>query len=84
MRIEVTREFEKDTKKITEKERQRLDEIVVRLAKSESLGKQLHHMKDVFSIYVGNKRLVYRAAQEQDKVVLLFFKSREGVYDYLK
>lgn len=84
MQIEVTREFEKDTKKITEKERQRLDEIVVRLAKSESLGKQLHHMKDVFSVYIGNKRLVYKAVPEHGRIVLLFFKSREGVYDYLR
>ena len=83
MQIEHTREFEKDTKKITGKQRQRLDEIVRMLANSEKLGKPLHHMMEVYLIYIENKRLVYRIVEKENKVILLFFKSREDVYDYL-
>jgi mRNA-degrading endonuclease RelE of RelBE toxin-antitoxin system len=83
MQIGQTREFEKDTKKITGTQRRRLDEIARMLMNSERPGKQLHHLKDVYSIYIENKRLVYRVNEKEDKVTLLFFKSREGVYDYL-
>lgn len=83
MKIEQTKEFEKDTKKITGKQRQRLDEIARMLMNSEKPGKQLHYLKDVYSIYIENKRLVYRVDEKENKVTLLFFKSREGVYDYL-
>ena len=83
MQIEQTREFEKDTKKITGKQRQRLDEIVKVLVNSEKPGKQLHHLEGVYSIYIENKRLVYQVNERENKVILLLFKSREGVYDYL-
>jgi mRNA-degrading endonuclease RelE of RelBE toxin-antitoxin system len=83
MRIEQTGEFEKDTKKITGKQKQRLDEIIRMLANSEKPGKQLHHLKEVYSVYIENKRLVYQFNENENKVVLLLFKSREGVYDYL-
>ncbi len=83
MQIEATREFEKDTKKLTGKQRQRLDEIIGLLTKEDKLGKQLHHLKDVYSIRIENKRLVYQIIEKENKVVLLFFKSRGDVYGYL-
>lgn len=82
--VEKTREFEKDTKKLTAKTMQRIDEIVKRLMKLEKVGGQLHHFKDVYSIRIDNKRLVYQILEKEDKVILLLFKSREEVYEYLQ
>lgn len=81
MDVEASREFEKDVKKLTARDRQRVEGIVKKLAASEKPGKQLHHLEDVFSVRIENKRLVYQI--KRDKVILLFFKSREDVYDYL-
>jgi mRNA-degrading endonuclease RelE of RelBE toxin-antitoxin system len=83
MLVEQTREFEKDIKKISGKQRQRVDELVELLSNSERPGKQLHYLKDVYSIYIDNKRLVYQVNEKENKVILLLFKSREGVYEYL-
>ena len=84
MEIEKTREFERDTKKLTAKSMQRIDEIVKRLTNSEKVGSQLHHFKDVYSVRLDNKRLVYQILEKEDKIILLLFKSREEVYEYLK
>jgi mRNA-degrading endonuclease RelE of RelBE toxin-antitoxin system len=80
---EATGEFQKDIKKLTAKDRERLDEIIRRLSASERLGKQLHHLKEAYSIRIENKRLVYQILGKEAKVRLLFFKSREDVYEYL-
>lgn len=84
MDIEKTGEFDKDTKKLTAKEKQRLDEIISAVAYSGKKGKQLHHLNDVFSIRIDNKRLVYRIVEKEDKLLLLMFKSRDDVYTYLR
>ncbi len=84
MEVEQTREFEKDTKKITVKTKQRIDDVVKLLASSAKLGGELHHMKDVYSIRIENKRLVYQILGKENKIMLLLFKSREEVYEYLK
>jgi len=84
MNIEKTGEFDKDTKKLTVKERQRLDEIISGIAHSGKKGKRLHHLKDVLSIRIDNKRLVYQVIEKEDKLILLMFKSRADVYTYLR
>jgi mRNA-degrading endonuclease RelE of RelBE toxin-antitoxin system len=84
MEVEQTREFEKDTKKITAKTKQRIDDVVKVLANSKKLGKELHHLGDVYSIRIENKRLVYQILERENKIILLLFKSREEVYEYLK
>ncbi len=84
MQVEATNEFLADIKKISLKDKARLDKIINRLSKSEKLGKQLHHVTNVFSIRIKNKRLVYEIRDKEDKLILLFFKSREDVYEYLK
>ncbi len=84
MDVEKTGEFDKDIKKLTAKEKQRLGEIISEIAHSGKKGKQLHHLKEVFSIRIENKRLVYQIMEKEDKLLLLMFKSREDVYEYLK
>lgn len=84
MNVEKSGEFDKDTKKLTLKEKQRLDKIICDIATSGKKGKQLHHLKDVFSIRIDNKRLVYQVIEKENKILLLLFKSREEVYEYLR
>jgi mRNA-degrading endonuclease RelE of RelBE toxin-antitoxin system len=84
MEVEQTREFEKDIKKITAKTKQRIDDIVKLLANSAKLGDELHYMKDVYSVRIENKRLVYQILKKENKIILLLFKSREEVYTYLR
>jgi len=84
MKVERTKEFEKDTKKISAKTKQRIDEVVRTVINSKKFGKELHHMKDVYSVRIENKRLVYQVLENEDKVMLLLFKSREEVYRYLQ
>jgi len=83
MDVEATKEFQKDIKKLTAKDSERLNEIIKRLSASEKLGKQLHHQKEVYSIRIENKCLVYQILEKEAKIILLFFKSREDVYEYL-
>jgi mRNA-degrading endonuclease RelE of RelBE toxin-antitoxin system len=84
MEIEKTGEFDKDTKKLTAKDKERLDKVISEIVYSNKKGKQMHHLKDVFSIRFDNKRLVYQLIEKENKLILLMLKSREGVYEYLK
>lgn len=89
MEIFSTSEFDKDYKKASKEEVKRINEAVEQIKacsfiRNDCVGKQLHHTKDTYSIRIGNKRVVYRIEKENARALLLFFKSREGVYDYLK
>lgn len=82
MEIFSTEEFDKDLKKADKEALRRIKEIAKELEMSNFLGKPLSHLKSVYSIRINGKRLVYRV--EGERVTLLFFKSRENVYDYLR
>lgn len=84
MLIESTNEFEKDLKKINREESSRIKDVIQKLENGEQPGKPLLYVRNVFSVRIGNKRLIYRTEAGSDKVLLLFFKSREQVYDYLR
>ena len=83
MEIDSTREFEKDIKKLGGKDRKRLDEIIILLSSGTLLGKRLHHLKNVYSVRMENRRLIYQVVEKQNKIILMMFKSREDVYGYL-
>lgn len=82
MEIFSTIEFDKDIKKIDKNTKDRIEEIINGLKKSDFKGKPLGHVKKIYSIRIENKRFVYQV--DENKVILLFFKSRENVYDYLR
>ena len=82
MEIFSTDEFDNDIKKIDKNTKLRIGKITTELKRSNFIGKPLKHAKNVYSLRIENKRLVYTV--EGDKVLLLFFKSRENVYDYLR
>ncbi|MCL4362907.1 type II toxin-antitoxin system YoeB family toxin [Candidatus Marsarchaeota archaeon] len=81
MELFSTSEFDKDYKKSSKEDIKRINRLIAQLKRRIPVGKPLRHLKNTFSVRVGNKRLVYTV--EGDKLTLLFFKSREGVYDYL-
>lgn len=82
MEIFSTGELDKDLRRAGKEEIKRVHAVIELLKVSNFIGKQLHHVKSVYAVRIGNKRLVYRV--EKTKVTLLFFKSRENVYDYLR
>ncbi len=82
MEVFSTGEFDRDIKKIDKNTKLRIRKIIAELKSLNFIGKPLRHAKNVYSIRIENKRFVYKV--EEDKVVLLFFKSRENVYDYLR
>ena len=83
MEFEQSTEFRKDVKKLPADEAERLDRIIASLVVNRRAGKQLHHLRDVYSIRIGNKRLVYRVENEE-RILLILFRSREGVYELLR
>ncbi len=83
MEFEQSAEFRKDVKKLPADEAERLDRVITSLAVNARAGKHLHHLKDVYSIRIGNKRLVYRVESER-RILLILFRSREGIYELLR
>ncbi len=61
-------------------EKARIEKILSVLRSSRLVGKPLRHFKDVYSTRIRNERLIYKA--EGNNIILLFFKSREDVYEY--
>lgn len=84
MLIESTNEFEKDLKRISKEESGRIKDAIQRLESGEQQGKPLLYVKNVFSVRIGNKRLIYRMELGSGRALILFFKNREQVYDYLR
>ena len=82
MELFSTSEFDKDYKKSSREDIMRINRIIRQLKSGIPVGKPLRYLKNTFSVRLGNKRLVY--TKEDTKITLLFFKSREGVYDYLR
>ncbi|MCL4383176.1 MAG: type II toxin-antitoxin system YoeB family toxin [Candidatus Marsarchaeota archaeon] len=82
MELFSTNEFDRDYKKSSKDDITRINKLIQQFKAGMHIGKPLHHLKNTFAIRIGNKRLVYSV--DGNKLTLLFFKSREGVYDYLR
>lgn len=82
MQLEQTGEFEKDIKKLDKPIKKRLKESIEKISENPKIGKSLKHLKSVFSVRIMNYRLIYQYKAE--KILFICFKSRKGVYDYLK
>lgn len=82
MELFSTNEFDRDYKKSSKEDITRINRLIQQFKAGMRIGKPLHHLKNTFAIRIDNKRLVYSV--EGNKLTLLFFKSCEGVYDYLR
>ncbi len=84
MEFEQTNEFKKDIKKLSAGKKKRLKKQLETLPKNPESEKALRHLKNVFSIRIGNKRLIYKFKPKEDTILLLFYKGREDVYELLR
>lgn len=82
MELLSTGEFDRDFKKADKEAVDRIKRVLGALRRSNLVGKPLRHVRGAYSVRINNKRLVYRA--EAGRITLLFFKSREDVYDYMR
>ncbi len=84
MELEKTREFEKDVKRLDKHQRKLLGECIDDLESHPGIGKPMEHFHNVFSIRLSEKRLVYYLKLSDSVILLLFYKNRDEVYEYLK
>ena len=76
--------FERDVKKLDASVKRELKRAVSKIIDNPLKGKPLKHFKNVFSERVRNFRVVYRFVESRDEVLLVCFRNREEVYDFLK
>lgn len=76
-----TQKFERDFKKIKDREiQQRLEKQIRKLTENPDFGKPLRYgLKGEWSIYLRPFRLIYKV--EGKSLILLRFEHRKGVYD---
>ncbi|MEK7084519.1 MAG: hypothetical protein AAB932_04760 [Patescibacteria group bacterium] len=84
MELLKTREFEKDIKRLDKWERELVREAIGKIQREPGCGKPMEHFRDVFSIRLNPKRLIYWLKKPESKIVLLIYKNRDEVYEYLK
>ncbi len=82
MEILQTGEFEKDVARLGKSVKEQVSRAIRKISKNPGLGKPMRHLDSVFSERVSNFRLLYRF--KDGKLLLLCFKNRDEVYDYLK
>ena len=80
MDVEKTSVFEDDIKRLNADQRSRLQKVISRTIEYPVSGKQID--SNVYSIRIGNKRLIYEYFQ--DRILLKMFKLRDEVYRYLR
>ena len=84
MPLQKTREFEKDVKRLDKPQRKRLGECIDDLQAHPGIGKPMEHFHNVVSIRLSEKRLVYYLKLGDSAILLLLYKNRDEVYEYLK
>jgi mRNA-degrading endonuclease RelE of RelBE toxin-antitoxin system len=84
MILEKTSTFSKDIKHLDKPMKRILKERITDMLKEPERFKPLLHYKNIRSAKIGGKRLLYQYLKNENKIILLMFKSRDGVYDYLR
>ncbi len=81
-RIRVTNTFEKQLRKLTQRDRERVSRLISDVQESPYLYKSLSgQLSSAKSARVGDIRLVYTIDEKQKLVVLLYVGQRERVYE---
>lgn len=75
--------FEKDIKTLDGSLKLRLKKAIEKIMQTPQLGKPLKHNSNTFSERIENRRLIYRI-QNNNQILLVCFKHREEVYEFLK
>ncbi|MCK4319842.1 hypothetical protein KAW38_04710 [Candidatus Micrarchaeota archaeon] len=82
MRLLKTDEFKGDLKQLEGSLKRELKKIIEKVIVNPKESKPLKYVKNVFSLRIKNKRLLYLF--EKNSIVFLCFKSRDEVYEWLK
>ncbi len=82
LELRQTGTFEKDVKKLDVALKARIKKAIEKIAANPEGGKPLKHLPNVFSERIDNCRLIYRASGNE--ILLVCFKNREQVYEFLK
>ena len=84
MELESTPVFDKDVKKLDRNERKLLRELLGTIGRQPEIGKPMEHYANVFSKRTGHRRVVYQVKRQEGKILLLFYKNRDGAYEELR
>lgn len=84
MQLESTPVFERDVKKLDKNERRQLKAVLGKVLEEPESGKPLEYCRNVFSKRTGRRRLVYQLRKNEEKLLLLLYKSRDEVYEELR
>ena len=84
MEFESTPVFDKDMRKLDRHEKAELKGLLEKILENPENGKPLEHYANVFSKRTEHKRLVYKLMRQEGKILLLLYKNRDEVYEFLK
>lgn len=84
MEFESTREYDKDIRKLDRNEKQELKGLLGKILHNPEIGKPMEHYANVFSKRTEHRRLVYKVLAREGRIVLLLYKNRDEVYEFLK
>ncbi|MFH0973667.1 MAG: type II toxin-antitoxin system RelE/ParE family toxin [Candidatus Micrarchaeota archaeon] len=76
--------FERDVKKLDASVKRELRQTVSKIIDDPKKGKPLKHFKNVFSERMRNFRIIYRFVESRNELLLVCFRNRDEVYDFLK
>lgn len=81
MRIQATRRFERDFRRLPRQAKRRIDEAIRLLAENPYLGKVLRgELVGYRSLRVGDYRVIYRINEAREVVLLLSVRHRRAAY----
>jgi len=84
MEFESPPVFDKDMRKLDRHEKAELKGLLEKILENPENGKPLEHYANVFSKRTEHKRLVYKLMRQEGKILLLLYKNRDEVYEFLK
>lgn len=84
MDLEQTGEFEKDTKRLDKKTKKMLKDAIEDVIGNPEKYKPLLHYKNIRTVKIEERRLIYRYVKTENKIIFLMYKNRDDVYQYLK
>ncbi|MCD6536342.1 MAG: type II toxin-antitoxin system RelE/ParE family toxin [Thaumarchaeota archaeon] len=80
-KIQVTRRFEKDFRKLDREIKRRADSIIRRLEAEPFIGKPLRgELEGKRSLRIGNYRIIYKIDEKNKAIILLTIRPRKTAY----
>ena len=84
MELESTAVYDKDIKKLDKHEKAELKDLLEKILENPEIGKPMEHHANVFSKRTEHRRLIYKVFKNEGKILLLLYKNRDEVFEFLK